>query len=66
MSDIIIDADGEMVLGFRFAEFIQHGFDHGWREFLGRQTVTTTNCLDARLAALYERIDDVQVERLTQ
>ena len=34
---IVVDADGEMVLGPGLRQFVEDGLDHGRREFLGRQ-----------------------------
>ena len=37
---IIVDADGEVVLGLVLEHFIEDTLDHGGGEFLGGQTIT--------------------------
>ena len=65
VGNIIVDADGEMILGFGFLQFIQHGFDHGWSEFLGGKTIAAADDFDIRPVTFNQCIDDIQVERLT-
>ena len=43
MGHVVVDADGEMILGLIFAEFIEHRLDHRRGEFLGRQPVAAAN-----------------------
>ena len=43
VTEIIVNADSEMILGLCIIEFIKHGFDHGRCKLLGRQAITAAN-----------------------
>ena len=45
MGDVVVDADGEMVLGLLQLEVFEDPLDHGRREFLGGKAVAASNHL---------------------
>ena len=53
--DVIVDADGEMILRRRSREIVEHGLDHRRREFLRGQTVAAADDSRTSLAALLRR-----------
>ena len=46
VGDVVVDADGEVILGLRLLSFVEDGLDHRRREFLGGQAVAAAD--DAR------------------
>src|SRR5581483_2893879 len=69
VTDIVANADGKVFFGLGKLEVVVDGFDHGRREFLGRQPVTSANNGSqsgslAMLKPFMQGIDYVLVERL--
>ena len=64
MGDIVLDADGEVVLGRGFLQFVEDALDHGGCEFLGGQAVAAADDLAGLVAHFHQRRDHVAVERL--
>ena len=62
---VVVDTDGEVVLGLVLLELGVDGVDHGRRELLAAQTVAAAHRLDGP-ARFGERRADVEVERLAQ
>ena len=63
VGDVVVDADGEVVLGRRLQQFVEDALHHGRGEFLGGQAVAAADHLLAD-AHFGQRGDDVAVERL--
>jgi hypothetical protein len=40
---VVLNADGEMVLGLRLLQFVEDSLHHGGRELFGREPVAPTN-----------------------
>jgi hypothetical protein len=65
-ADIVLDADGEMLLGARLAHFVEHGLHHPGSELLRGKAVAPAD--DARCGhaqpRFAERCHDVLIQRL--
>ena len=48
MRDVVVDADGEVILGEVLLQLVEDAFDHGGREFFGGEAVAAAD--DAWLA----------------
>ena len=71
LRDIVVDADGEMVLRALLRHLVEHSLDHRRREFLGRKAITPADHLGHRPERRFaggdrfaERRHDVGVQRL--
>jgi hypothetical protein len=64
VGDVVVDADGEMVLRRRLGQLVEDALDHRRREFLRRQAVAAADHLLRDLAAVSQRGDHVEVQRL--
>src|SRR3989304_571291 len=60
--DIVVDTNTEMILGFRFVQFIESGFDHCGSELFGRKTVTPTDDFDVCAVAFDKCGNYIQIE----
>ena len=63
VGDVVIDADGEALLGIRLGEFVEHRLNHRRGEFLGRQAIATADDIDVTLGFGQGR-DDIQEQRV--
>ena len=73
MRDIIVDADGEMILRRGHGQIVEHGLDHRRREFFRRQTVAAGedggNRFQMRAAGgrfLHQSRDAILIQRLAR
>ena len=72
MSDVLVDADGEVVLGAGLGQLVEDGLDHGRGEFLGGKTVAAADDLGegkgdrAGGNGLGDGGDHVAIERLAR
>ncbi len=71
VGDIVNNANGEVVLGRFFIQFVIHAFDHGGGELFGRKPVAAADDLrhglkrcNPLIHTLFDGIDNVQVQRL--
>ena len=64
VGDVIVDAEGEVVLRFGLSEVVIHGLDHRRGEFLGGKPVPAADGLDVRAAFLEKGVHAIQIERL--
>ena len=64
VSDVVIDADCEVVLRLGFLQLVEDSLGHGGGEFLGRQTIAPTDDLRVDCLAFLEGGDDILVERI--
>ena len=60
---VVVDADGEMILGGVLGEFIEDALDHSGGDFLARQPVASADDLHVP-TALDHGVDGVEVKRL--
>jgi len=64
VSDVVIDADGEVVLRLRLGQLIEHGLDHGRSELLAGEAVTPPDDLGFE-PRLRESVHHVEIERFS-
>ena len=60
------DADGEMVLGLLLVKVCIHGVNHGRREFLAAEAVTSANDFDVLVSGFHKRVEHILIERFAE
>ena len=66
LGHVVVDADGEVVLGGLLGDVVEHGLDHGGVELLGAQAVAAADHGDVLLARFDQRGAHVLVQGLAQ
>ena len=66
MGNIVLDANGKVVDGFRFIQFVKYSLDHGRVEFLAGEPVTTSQDLWHFPLTFLKGGNHIQIEGFTR